>query len=126
MIEDGTDGSPLVGTADHALLRIIFNNLFDNAVAYSKPDGRIRIDGKREGDEIVIRVANPALDFPEDPERLFEPLFRHELSRHDAGSHLGIGLTLSREAAHSMGGDLRVDRTGEDLVFILVFPAAKR
>ena len=126
VIEDGTEGGSLIGTADQALLRIIFNNLFDNAVAYSKPEGRIRIDGKREGDEIVIRVANPALDFPEDPERLFEPLFRHELSRHDAGSHLGIGLTLSREAAHSMDGDLRVDRTGEDLVFILVFPAAKR
>jgi signal transduction histidine kinase len=37
---------------------------------------------------------------------LFEPLFRREASRHDSESHLGIGLTLSQEAARAMDGTL--------------------
>ena len=123
-IHDETGGVPLRATGDPALLRIIFNNLFDNAIAYTRPGGRIRISGRRDDGAIRISVSNPAGDFPEDPGRLFEPLFRRESSRHDAGSHLGIGLTLSLEAARAMGGKLEAAKAGDDLEFTLVLPAA--
>jgi signal transduction histidine kinase len=54
---------------------------------------------------------------------LFEPLFRRESSRHDAGAHLGIGLTLSLEAARAMGGDLTVAKSADGLEFTLAMPA---
>jgi len=124
-IEDGLPGGGLVASGDPALLRIVFNNLFDNAVSYSKAGGPIRIRGQRAGHETRIAVANPTDEFPEEPERLFEPLFRRESSRHDAESHLGIGLTLSQEAARAMGGDLTVGKSGEVLEFTLSLPAAE-
>lgn len=122
-VDDRLGPSPLRVAGDPALLRIIFNNLFDNAVSYAKAPGTISICGRREGGEIALTVANPTADFPDDPERLFEPLFRRESSRHDAGAHLGIGLTLSLEAARAMGGDLTVAKSADGLEFTLALPA---
>jgi two-component system phosphate regulon sensor histidine kinase PhoR len=121
-LDDRIGRAALPVSGDPALLRIIFNNLFDNAVSYAKAEGSIRISGRRDGGEVSLVVANTIADFPEDPERLFEPLFRRESSRHDAGSHLGIGLTLSLEAARAMGGELTVAMSGDVLAFTLVLP----
>lgn len=122
-IKDELGESPLFATADPALLRIIFNNLFDNAVSYAEANGEIRVSGRSEGGEVSVAVANTTADFPEHPERLFEPLFRRESSRHDSGSHLGIGLTLSLEAARAMDGRLLVAKSVDGLEFTLVLPA---
>jgi signal transduction histidine kinase len=123
-VENTTKGKNLAALGDPALVRIVLNNLFDNAVSYAVRGGRIVVAGRSNADGVEIAVANTVEDFPEDPDRLFEPLFRREESRHDAASHLGIGLTLSLEAARAMGGSLRVGKTEEGMIaFCLVLPA---
>ena len=110
--------------ADVALLRIVLNNLFDNAVSYTSPGGWIRIRIAESDDEVEISVANTTDDGPIDTARLFEPLFRRESSRHDAGSHLGIGLTLSLEAVRAMKGNLQAQESGGEIEFVLALPGA--
>ncbi|HEY8962226.1 MAG TPA: ATP-binding protein [Luteolibacter sp.] len=97
----------LIASGDEALLRIVLNNLFDNAVSYSAGNGDIRLGGGVAGNRLRFEISNPVNEPPDDPERLFEPLFRSDGSRHDAADHLGIGLTLSRDAAQAMGGTLQ-------------------
>lgn len=124
-IEDQMKDVPLVAQGDRVLLRIIFNNLLDNALSYSVPGSAIRITATRDASQVELAVSNLTEEFPEDPERLFEPLFRRESSRHDANAHLGIGLTLSLEAARAMGGGLRAEK-GEEadrLRLVLSLPA---
>jgi signal transduction histidine kinase len=123
-VKDDLGSEPLIATADAALLRIIFNNLLDNAVSYASEGGEIRLSGRRTDRGIEIAVANPAEDFTGEIERLFEPLFRRESSRHDAASHLGIGLTLSRDAANAMGGTLSAEKSSDGLCFTLALPSA--
>lgn len=106
------------------MLRIILNNLFDNAVSYAAEEGEIRVAARVAGDRVIVEVANPVVDPPADPERLFEPLFRRDASRHDSDDHLGIGLTLSRDAAKALGGGLTARRTADGLAFALELPAA--
>lgn len=122
----GHAADPPLAMADPALLRIVLNNLFDNAISYTSPGGSIRIRTMRVQDEVEIRVSNTTDDGPIDTDRLFEPLFRRESSRHDAGSHLGIGLTLSSEAAKAMHGTLRARSSDGEIEFILALPAAAR
>ncbi|RYD25439.1 MAG: ATP-binding protein, partial [Verrucomicrobiaceae bacterium] len=112
--------------ADPTLVRIIINNLMDNAASYSPSPGEVRIRCKTEGDHVQLTMANRSEDLPDNLERLFEPLFRKESSRNDAETHLGIGLTLSLEAATSMGASLRARKTnaGGWIEFILAIPAA--
>lgn len=108
---------------DLALLRIVLNNLFDNAISYTSPGGRIWIKLRGEDETVEISVSNTTEEAPVDTERLFEPLFRRESSRHDAGSHLGIGLTLSLEAATAMHGNLRARSADGEIEFVLALPA---
>ena len=122
-VKDDLGSDSFVATADPALLRIVFNNLLDNAVSYTSDGGEIRLTGRHTERGIEISVANPAEDFTGDIERLFEPLFRRESSRHDAASHLGIGLTLSRDAANAMGGTLSAEKTADGLRFTLALPS---
>ena len=111
---------PIFANGDTTLLRIIFNNLLDNAISYSSSNSEIRIQGGVTGGQIEIRIANQAEGLPENLERLFEPLFRREISRSDAGAHLGIGLTLSHEAATAMGATLQVRTPQNDWIeFVL-------
>lgn len=115
---------PLVAMADLALLKIVLNNLFDNAVCYAIPSSTIRIAAEKQATGLEIRVANRTDQAPIDPERLFEPLFRRNASRHDADSHLGIGLTLSLEATRAMGGSLRGEYGDGEIAFVLLLPEA--
>ncbi len=111
---------PLIARGDATLLRIIFNNLLDNALCYASPDSEIHLRGRITSARVEILLSNKTSDLPENLERLFEPLFRREASRNDSGAHLGIGLTLSLEAATAMGATLTVRRTEEGWIeFIL-------
>ncbi len=110
--------------ADKALCRIIFNNLLDNAATYAAAGTGVNVVLETHDDGSRLRVSNVTDSVPDDAERWFEPLFRKNASRHDAGAHLGIGLTLSREAALAMGGSLTARKAGEHRVeFIFELPS---
>ncbi len=113
----------LIAHGDPTLLRMIFNNLFDNALSYATPRSEVHIQGRRIGHQVEIQISNSAEELPENLERLFEPLFREDRSRQEAGTHLGIGLTLSLEAARSMGATLKVGKTQGGIKFTLSLPA---
>lgn len=122
-IESELPAAPLIALGDITLLRVIFNNLFDNAVSYAIPNTKVSIQGETTGGSVEIRVSNEADGLPENLERLFEPLFREDASRNNVGSHLGIGLTLSLEAAITMGANLRAARTEDGrIAFTLNLP----
>lgn len=116
--------SPLIALGDPTLLRIILNNLLDNAASYSPSPGEIHIHAGVVDKRVELRMANRSDDLPDNLDRLFEPLFRKETSRNDSASHLGIGLTLSLEAATAMGATLRAEKKdGGWIEFILVIPS---
>lgn len=118
-----TDG--LLASGDVTLVQIVFNNLLDNALSYALSGDEIRICGDLTGGQVEIRIANRADDLPDHLGRLFEPLFRRESSRNDSASHLGIGLTLSLEAATAMGGTLLARKPEEGWIeFVFRMPAA--
>lgn len=96
----------IITLGDPSLSRIILNNLLDNALSYTSAPGSVRIEFGKTADHTELRFSNPTDSPAENPDQWFEPLFRRDPSRHDAGSHLGIGLTLSLNAAHAMGWNL--------------------
>lgn len=122
LIENMT-GTDLIAVGDPILIHIICNNLLENAVCYAPPGGEIRIHGEQFEDHVEIRISNESKDLPENVDRLFEPLFRKESSRSDSASHLGIGLTLSQEAASAMGGNLAAQTTDDGWIeFVFSMP----
>lgn len=117
--------SPIRALGDPALCRIVLNNLLDNAVSYALVGTEIQIRMESSNGQTKVAISNFSEDFPANLERLFEPLFRHDASRHDSGTHLGIGLTLSLDVTRAMGGSLTVSRVADKRIeFVLGLPSA--
>jgi two-component system sensor histidine kinase QseC len=99
--------------ADAVLLRSILHNLLANAVQYGPPGGRIRLAVSEDRDAVEIAVSNPAPELaPDDLPNLFERLWRKDESRSGGANH-GLGLSLSREFARTMGWELSADLSAD-------------
>ena len=111
---------------DSEFLRVVMNNLFDNAVSYSPHGGAIRIEAGASGD---ISVANHALETsPALIEHAFEPFWRHSRSREEVGTHAGIGLSLCRKIVEVLGGRIsaRIQEPQSWFVVRMDFPGSMR
>jgi C4-dicarboxylate-specific signal transduction histidine kinase len=101
-----------VAVAEDALVRarpgeleqVVFNILLNAAQAMAG-GGRVTVDGGRRGArvELAIRDQGPGIA-DEHLARIFEPFFT---TRNGAGA--GLGLAISSEIVHELGGDLRAE-----------------
>lgn len=115
--------APVEAIADAALLRAVLTNLFENAIDYTPSGGSIVVALTTGGHGVCIEVSNTTHDLTlEDIPKLFDRFWRKEASR-TGGSHLGLGLSLSRAFARSMNWTLSA-RFDEDhrLTFSLSGP----
>jgi signal transduction histidine kinase len=97
--------------ADGALLRLLLNNLVDNALKFSaEGSGPVEIATERSGDRVILRVTDAGPGIPPGTEEgLLEPFAKLDASRgHHAG--YGLGLDLCRRIAELHGGSLRLER----------------
>ncbi|HSQ30488.1 MAG TPA: ATP-binding protein [Gemmatimonadaceae bacterium] len=96
--------------ADHQRLVQILLNLVGNAIKFTPPGGQIAVEAVADGSREHIRVRDNGVGIP--PERLqsvFEPFVQVDdaLTRTAAGA--GLGLSISRDLARAMGGDITVE-----------------
>jgi two-component system sensor histidine kinase CreC len=96
------DGLEIQG--DAYLLRQALNNLLENALAFSSPGSRVQLGASREGDGVVLRVADRGSGVPEYAlERVFERFY--SLARPATGQRSsGLGLSFVQEVARLHGG----------------------
>lgn len=102
-------------------LRSCINNLIDNALRYA---GQARVDILDEAHQVQVRVTDhgPGIHV-EHHEAVFEPFYRLEGSRNRNSGGVGMGMTIARDAARRMGGDLSLAQTpGGGLTVLLVLP----
>lgn len=122
---DRLSGKPLRAQADPQRLQQVFMNLLSNGCKYNRPGGHVTIDGRVEGDEVVIDVADNGIGMaPEDVGQLFQPFKRVVSSAHHIEG-TGLGLYIVRQLVERMRGEVTVDtREGLGSRFTLRLPAA--
>jgi signal transduction histidine kinase/CheY-like chemotaxis protein len=90
------------------LYRQILTNLVSNAIAYNRQGGRVMVEGRADGDDLVLLVRDTGIGIaPELLHRLFVPFDR--LGRENsevAGS--GLGLAIVETAVRRLGGTIAV------------------
>ena len=118
-------GDDLVVLADGEKLRQILLNLLSNAVRHSPVGASITLAAARHGgDCVAIEVSDTGAAIPEErQEAIFEPFVQLDRSLTSTTEGVGLGLTISRDLARGMSGDLMVRSTvGEGNRFTLVLP----
>ncbi len=102
-------------------IRQVIRNLISNASHYGGPSIEVRL---LEGETSRLLVCDNGSGIPdEDRERVFQPYQRAHDARGTAGS-LGLGLSISRQLARLMAGDLIYRFDDGESVFELILPRA--
>lgn len=105
----------LLAMADPQLTTQIVTNLIQNVERYA-PDGEVVITVERRDDQVALVLSDdgPGIE-PTDEAAIF--------SKPASERGLGIGLTLSRELAEAMGGELVIERARRvGATFALLLP----
>jgi signal transduction histidine kinase len=112
--------------ADGLRVRQIVLNLLANAVKFTPSGGAVTLACEAADDVVRVRVVDTGPGIP--PPRLaamFEPFVQLEQGLTRSHEGVGLGLTISRDLARGMGGDLTVESTpGQGSTFTLTLPRA--
>lgn len=113
---------PLVHT-DADRVRQVLLNLLSNAVKYTD-EGSVTVGGRVSSDAVLLSVADTGRGIDEqDTEHVFEAFHQLAPTREAKHTGAGLGLAISREIAHLLGGELSVEsRLGHGSVFTLSLP----
>ncbi|MEO1483208.1 MAG: HAMP domain-containing sensor histidine kinase [Myxococcota bacterium] len=98
---------------DQTALDTVIRNLLDNAIKYSDRPPRVRVEGRRVGDDLVIEVADQGIGIPVGlTKRVFERFYRvpEEAVRSRRGT--GLGLYVVQALVRGIGGKLTAKSEG--------------
>lgn len=114
--------------ADANALRVILENLTDNAFKYGGEEDPVEIVVTRQGGTPCVAVQDHGIGFePNEAAALFTPFLRTS-NGHRAQHGTGLGLSLSLALARQMGGDLQAhsDGPGQGARFSILMPPVAR
>ncbi|WP_220812634.1 ATP-binding protein [Pseudomonas paralcaligenes] len=105
---------------DAGQLERVLNNLVSNALRHSNPGGKVQLQARRHGEQVIVSVQDEGEGIPFGQQaRIFEPFV--QVGRRKGG--VGLGLALAREIVQLHGGRLGVySRPGEGANFYFSLP----
>ncbi len=109
---------------DRDLLVVVFRNLLDNALKFTRAGDRVEVRVMEDGGWAVVEVADTGPGIPaEELPHIFEELYRGSNARGVPGSGLGLALVQRIVALH--GGEVTVrSREGQGTVVRVRLPLA--
>ena len=127
LVFDGITGdSSIVARADPEKVTQILVNLLSNAMKFTAAGGHISAECAAVDDTVTLSISDTGLGIaPEKLETIFEPFVQLKEGLADREGGIGLGLSISRDLARAMKGDLTVESTeGKGARFTLSLPRA--
>lgn len=112
----------VIVSGDVSYLQRVISNLLDNAVKFTDPKGKISVELKTAGSDVVISVKDTGIGIDLDQQQhIFEKFYRVESSRSLPGN--GLGLSFVKSMVSSMGGNITVKSDlGQGTTFLIHIP----
>ena len=109
--------------ADPDRIAQVLDNLLDNAIRYSPPEGEVSVTLDREGDQIACRVTDQGPGIPEENlPYIFERFYRVHQARGRGEGGSGLGLSIARGLVVAHGGRITansIEGQGTTVIFWL-------
>lgn len=112
--------TPLWIHADPTLVTRILRNLMQNAIVHSRA-AQLRLSAAADGGRVRIAVADDGVGFDD----AFAAAAFDAYSQGGQGTGMGLGLSIARELARLMGGELALVAGQAGAVFHLTLPTAE-
>ena len=85
----------------------VFDNLIENAVSFSDKNDVIKINLKKDLNNIIISVEDCGPGFPEGAqEKIFDRFYTERPKNETFGNHSGLGLFISKQIINAHGGSI--------------------
>jgi signal transduction histidine kinase len=109
--------------SDLAKIRQILLNLLSNAVKFTSV-GQVTLDVRADSTHMTWTVTDTGIGIPQaDLDRIFEPFQQGGQTHAGRAAGTGLGLTVSRQLARLLGGDVKATSTpGKGSTFVLRLP----
>lgn len=113
-------------SAEIGMIERVFENLVDNALRHTPPEGEIRVHLSRVHDNVEVRVQDsgagiPARDLP----HIFDRFYRAGAARDTESGGAGLGLAIAKRIVELHRGTLRASsEVGVGTRFTFELPAA--
>jgi len=113
--------------ADKEKLRIIFQNLLENAIKYSKTHGKIFISLKEKNDFTEISIKDSGVGISEEGKsKIFEKFFRDTEAKKKEVTGTGIGLFTAKKIVEGHNGKIWFESNqDEGTTFFFTIPNKK-
>lgn len=107
-----------------ALLVQAIANLIDNAIKFSPPESKVRIECGEEAENVYIRVQDWGCGIEEKHlPRLFERFYRVDKGRSRQLGGTGLGLSIVKHIIQAHGGEVKVEsKLNQGSIFTIVLP----
>lgn len=111
--------------ADRGRLSEVLQNLLDNAIQYTPPEGQITVRARAEDHRIIFSVSDTGIGIPQsDQARIFERFYRVDAARSREVGGTGLGLSIAKHIVEAHGGRIWVEsKVGQGSDFYFSVPA---
>lgn len=114
---------------DPDIMKIIFQNLFSNAIKYTAENGKITIEISQEASDnkdtgIILKVIDTGYGIPEQQkEKIFTKLFRADNAKEKDTDGTGLGLYIVQSLVDEVGGKIWfTSKENEGTTFFVSLP----
>ncbi len=113
--------------ADPRALKILFDNLVNNAIKYTPEKGEISIITKRMDNKGIVEVKDTGIGIDkEELDKIFNRFYRIRNEQTKEISGTGLGLSIVRGIVDDLGGKIEVSSTpGKGSTFRVILPLLK-
>lgn len=107
-IEFDADLDEVTIITDESLLEIVWNNLLTNAIKFTKKGGLVKIELRKEDDQVIVKVSDSGCGMSEETcRRIFDRFYQGDTSHSEEGN--GLGLALVKRVVDLIGGSIAVE-----------------
>jgi len=118
---NSTESEPTI-RADPLLIKRALHNVFTNAFDAMPDGGTLKIESKKNGENVSIRICDSGVGIPKNIiEKLFTPFFTTK------AKGVGLGLAICKRIVEAHGGSISVEsKEGKGTCVTIILPKNKR
>jgi signal transduction histidine kinase len=114
----------LKASFDASMIKLVVENLIDNAIRYTRKGGKIEIWLKKENEKLVFKIKDQGVGIPfSDQGYMFQKFFRSSNALKEQTKGSGLGLYIAKLIITKSGGKIWFEsEEGEGATFYFSIP----